>query len=336
MVPADLNVLKCCQSWVDDGYAVVLVTVLRTWGSSPRPPGSMMALREDGAVSGSVSGGCIEDDLIHEMREEGVRALCADALPALRKYGVRAEDAHRFGLPCGGTMELVLEPICGNSVLPELVEQLEQRKAVLRCLDMETGIATLGPAQSGDLPVLVEGRSFRHALGPRYRLIVIGAGELSRYFCMVASGLNFDILVCDPRKDYLVDWDLPDIPVTREMPDDVVLQANPDSRTAVVTLTHDPKLDDLALMHALQSDAFYVGALGSRSNNTRRVERLRDYFDLPQEALSRLHGPAGLYIGSKTPPEIALSILAEMIAAKNGVLLSSQPSVSEGKALLVS
>ena len=335
MAPADLNVLKSCLSWMNNGYEVVLVTVLRTWGSSPRPPGSMMAIREDGAVTGSVSGGCIEDDLIHEMHQEGMQALCANGLPALRAYGIKAEDAHRFGLPCGGTMELVLEPMGEQSALSELIAQLGQRQPMRRSLDMATGKVELAHANADEIPTLKEG-VFRQALGPRYRLIVIGAGDLSRYFCMVASGLDFDILVCDPRKNYVVDWDLPDVPVTHEMPDDVVLQAKPDKRTAIVTLTHDPKLDDLALMHALQSDAFYVGALGSRSNNAKRVERLHEYFDLSREELARLHGPAGLYIGSKTPPEIALSILAEIVAAKNGVELSVQLGVGEAKNLLAS
>src|SRR5690606_14575705 len=184
-----------------------------------------------------------------------------------------------------------------------------------------------------DLPPFLSDGVFSHAMGPRYRMIVIGAGQLSRYLCEVAMGLDFDILVCDPRKEYVVDWNLTEVPVTHDMPDDVVLEAKPDVRTAVVALTHDPKLDDLALMHALQSDAFYVAALGSRRNNAARVERLRTYFDLSDQELARLRGPAGIFIGSKTPPEIAISILAELIAAKNGVSLPSQLRVEEGKAL---
>jgi xanthine dehydrogenase accessory factor len=332
MESADLNVLKQTQTWVEDGADVVLVTVLRTWGSSPRPPGSMMAIRADCAVAGSVSGGCIEDDMIDLMRHQGIAVLCPDAVPALRTYGILAEEAHKFGLPCGGTIQLVLEPVKAHSRISDLVAQLQQRHAVRRSLDMATGQVQLAAAQSDAVPAIVDG-SFTHVLGPRYRVIVIGAGQLSRYFCEVACGLDFDVLVCDPRDDYVVDWNLPDVPVTRDMPDDVVLAAQPDERTAIVALTHDPKLDDLALMHALQSDAFYVGALGSRANNAKRVSRLKEYFDLKDEELSRLHGPAGLFIGSKTPPEIALSILAEMVAAKNGVIIPRQFGVGQGKTL---
>jgi xanthine dehydrogenase accessory factor len=155
--------------------------------------------------------------------------------------------------------------------------------------------------------------------GPRYRLLVIGAGQLTAYLCSMALGLGFDITVCDPREEYTTSWDVPGVRVIREMPDDVVRAMGPDRSMAVIALTHDPKLDDLALMEALRSPAFYVAAIGSRSNNARRRERFLQHFDMTEDEVGRLHGPAGLYIGSKTPPEIALSILAEMIAAKNCV-----------------
>lgn len=330
MESADLNVLKRSLAWVSQGARVVLVIVLRTWGSSPRPPGSLMAMRDDGAVIGSVSGGCIEDDLIHEMHTEGMASLCPDDLPALRTYGVRAEEARKFGLPCGGTMELVLEPLGERSALDTLIERLSRRQSVLRALHLATGEVTLSESAVDQAPA-IEGHVFKFALGPRYRMIVIGAGQLSRYLCGVATGLDFDVLVCDPRCEYWTDWDLHDVSITRDMPDDVVLEARPDVRTAVIALTHDPKLDDLALMHALQSDAFYVGALGSRRNNAARVERLRTYFDLSDQELARLRGPAGIFIGSKTPPEIAISILAEVVAAKNGVSIPPEFGVKEGK-----
>lgn len=326
----DLQVFEASRRWVSEGAKAILVTVLRTWGSSPRPPGAVMAIRGDGTVVGSVSGGCIEEDLIDSMRLSGGAELCPDGTPAVRTYGIAAEEAHRFGLPCGGTIRLVLEPLTDASMLGELVQRLESRLVTERRLDIKTGKVELSVADSVTEPVLVE-NSFRTTHGPRARLIVIGAGQLSEFFCSVALGLDFEILVCDPRVEYTSEWTLAGVRLTKEMPDDVVLQEIPDHRTAVVALTHDPKLDDLALMHALQSDAFYVGAIGSRANNAKRIARLRDHFDLKEKELTRLRGPAGLYIGSKTPPEIAISILAEIIACKNGVVLPPEADVALAK-----
>jgi xanthine dehydrogenase accessory factor len=168
-------------------------------------------------------------------------------------------------------------------------------------------------------------------LGPQARLIVIGAGDLSRFLCQMALGLGFEVLVCDPRQEQRASWQLDGVSVSDEMPDDLILRLRPDAHTAVVAVTHDPKLDDLALIDALQSEAFYVGAIGSRRNSALRRERLHMHFDLPESALDALHGPAGLYIGSKTPAEIALSIMAEVVAVKNGVAQPSPVRAAAGK-----
>ena len=169
---------------------------------------------------------------------------------------------------------------------------------------------------------------------------MIGAGDTSRFLCQIALTLGFEIIVCDPRESHqesgLQDhWEQAGFTFTREMPDDLILRLRPDARTAVVALTHDPKLDDLALIDALQSDAFYIGAIGSRKNSDKRRARLRDYFDLSEADLNKLHGPAGVFIGSKTPAEIALSIMAEVVAAKNGVDKPPLQNVADGKARLV-
>ncbi|HEX8741395.1 MAG TPA: XdhC family protein, partial [Casimicrobiaceae bacterium] len=169
--------------------------------------------------------------------------------------------------------------------------------------------------------------------GPRYRMLVIGASHLSQYLAQIAIGLDYQVTVCDPREEYTDTWDVPGVTLVRTMPDDTVQAMHLDERCAVVALTHDPKLDDLALMEALKSPAFYVGALGSRANNAKRRERLRE-FDLTAEEIARLHGPIGLYIGSRTPPEIAISILAEITAVKNGVDLDAIGTVAEAKDLL--
>ncbi|WP_136413389.1 XdhC family protein [Herbaspirillum sp. ST 5-3] len=321
----DLEVLKACDEWINAGRKCELVTVIKTWGSSPRPEGAMLAICEDGRVVGSVSGGCIEDDLIERVRKEGITR----ARPELITYGITADEAHRFGLPCGGTIQLAIEPLCGDSRIDELLQRLSRRELVARRLDLATGRVVLGPAGAG-----MSMQASEHALttihGPRWRLVLIGAGQLSRFVAQIAAGMDYAVTVCDPREEYRDGWQVPGVELRHAMPDDVVIEMKLDRRSAVVALTHDPKLDDLALMEALKSDAFYVGAIGSRANNAKRRERLK-LFDLDDEQIARLRGPVGLYIGSKTPAEIAISILAEMTAVKNGIVLSEDLRVAYAK-----
>jgi xanthine dehydrogenase accessory factor len=326
MESVDLEVLKSSVRWLDEGHRVLLVTVVKTWGSSPRPEGAMLAVRDDGLVVGSVSGGCIEDDLIDRVRNAGID----QTLPEAVKYGITAEEAHRFGLPCGGTIQLVLEPLTRASGMAELCHAVESGKLVARTLEMTTGNAHLEPAVA-TAGVEFDGERLLTIHGPRYRMLVIGAGQLSRYLCNIAVGLDYQVTVCDPREGYTDEWDVPGTTLVRTMPDDTVLEMNLDERSAVIALTHDPKLDDLALMEALKTPAFYVGALGSRRNNAARRERLKE-FDLSEKELAHLHGPIGIYIGSRTPPEIAVSILAEVTAAKNGVSLPTLLQVEGAKA----
>ena len=325
MDSVDLEVLHSAVRWLEAGQRVTLVTVTKTWGSSPRPAGAMLALRADGLVAGSVSGGCIEDDLIHRAREHALTG----SLPEVVTYGVSAEEARRFGLPCGGTIQVVLEPLAAASGIAELLHAVERGELVARELDLASGAARQRPA-GADEELSFDGQRLVNVHGPRYRLLIIGAGQLSRFVAQIALGLDFQVTVCDPREEFSEEWDLPGARLVRTMPDDTVLDMRPDSRTAVIALTHDPKLDDMALMEALRSPAFYVGALGSRRNNEKRRERLLD-FDLDAAQLARLHGPVGLYIGSRTPPEIAISILAEMVAVKNGIALPDSVSVAAAK-----
>jgi xanthine dehydrogenase accessory factor len=237
--------------------------------------------------------------------------------PATTKYGVTAEEAKRFGLPCGGTLELVLEPLTKESGLDELLARVERHELVLRRLDMKSGKVSIAPAQATD-QLSFDGATLTTVHGPRWRLLIIGAGQLSTFLAQMAQGLDYQITICDPREEYAEGWNIPGVEFKRGMPDDVVVEMNLDGHSAVVTLTHDPKLDDMALLEALKSPAFYVGAIGSRRNNEARRKRLAE-FDLSQEEIARLHGPVGLKIGSKTPPEIAVAILAEMTAVRNGV-----------------
>jgi xanthine dehydrogenase accessory factor len=324
----DLEVLRKSAEWLAAGKRVLLVTVVKTWGSSPRPPGAMLAVREDGVVVGSVSGGCIEDDIVERSRREGAYITRPQAVT----YGVSADDARKFGLPCGGTIQLVVEPLNAGSRIGELLDAIGQGALVARKLDLDTASVTLGPAQSDDT-LAFDGQTLVTVHGPRYRLLVIGAGQLSKYLAQIAIGLDYQVTVCDPREEYTDTWDIPGVTLVKTMPDDTVVAMRLDERCAVVALTHDPKLDDLALMEALKSPAFYVGALGSRSNNAKRRERLLE-FDVSPDEIARLHGPIGLYIGSRTPPEIAISILAEVTAVKNGVSLPAAARIEVAKEML--
>lgn len=321
----DLEVLKTCEQWIAAGHRCELVTVIKTWGSSPRPEGATLAICDDGRVVGSVSGGCIEDDLIARVQAEGITRT----RPEIVTYGITADEAHRFGLPCGGTIQLAIEPLHAHSRVTELLERLARHELVTRRLDLHSGAVTIGSATSG-MSLQISESALTTIHGPRWRLLIVGAGQLSRFLAQIALGMDYHVTVCDPREEYRDGWSVPDVEVVHAMPDDLVLEMQLDSRSAVVALTHDPKLDDLALMEALKSEAFYVGAIGSRVNNARRRERLKQ-FDLNDAQLARLHGPIGLYIGSKTPPEIAISILAELTAVKNGVVLSDEVRVKAAK-----
>ncbi|MDH4059627.1 MAG: XdhC family protein [Aquincola sp.] len=314
MNAVDIEVLRSAIDWQDRGYRVTLGTVVRTWGSAPRPPGSLMVIRDDGQVAGSLSGGCIEDDLIGRV----ARGELAARLPQLTTYGASAEEAQRFGLPCGGTVQVVLEPLSAQSRLRELLAAIEGHRLVARRLDMTTGLAQLADAIDSDT-LHFDGTVLVTVHGPRLRLLIIGGGQLSRYLAAMAVMLDYRVTVCEPREEYHEGWQaMEGVTLARAMPDDLVLAMNLDANSAVVALTHDPKLDDLALMEALRTPAFYVGALGSRRNNDSRRERLLQ-FEVSRDEMARLRGPVGLRLGGLTPPEIALSIMAEMTARRRGV-----------------
>jgi xanthine dehydrogenase accessory factor len=310
----DLQVLQQAGDWLKAGRRVWLVTVVETWGSAPRPPGALLALRDDGLVVGSVSGGCVEDDLIDRVRQ-GERV----DRPSEMRYGVSKEEAARFGLPCGGTLRLVQEPLRDAGWIDQLLARTARHELVARTLDLADGSVGLESAHRGDA-FSFDGQRLRAVFGPRWRLLMIGAGQLSRALAQMALMLDFEVICCDPREEFNSTWDLPGTRFAPGMPDDVAVELNLDPHSAVVALTHDPKLDDMALLEALKSPAFYIGALGSRANTAKRKERLA-MFDLSRDEIARLHGPIGLDIGSRTPAEIAVSILAEIVAVRNQVEL---------------
>ncbi len=322
----DLHVLRTARRWLSDGYGVWMVSVAATWGSAPRPVGSLMVMRGDGALEGSVSGGCVEDDLLVRMRS-GERM---DRTSLLR-YGVNKEEAARFGLPCGGELLLLREPLADHAWLDAVLMAADRGELIARQVDLSDGSIQLLPACRGDRPVLNE-KNFTQIFGPQWRLLLIGAGQLSRVVAQMAQLLGFQLLICDPRQEYCKEWQDLGVQFIDGMPDDAVLAMQVDSHTAIVALSHDPKLDDMALLEALKSPAFYVGALGSRRSSAARRARLA-LFDLSSDEIAHLHGPVGLYLGCRNPAEIAVSILAQIIAIRNGVvpgqsLLTTSASVS--------
>lgn len=330
MDSADREVLTAAAEWLDAGHGVYLVTVAHTWGSSPRPPGALLAVRADDArFVGSVSGGCVEDDLSARLAATGARLT----LPRIESYGVTPEQNHRFGLPCGGRLDLVVEKLASAEPLRVMLRAMDQRRLTARRVCLATGEASLHAAER-DAVFRFDGENLVKVFGPAWRLLLIGAGQLSRFVAQMAQALDYEVIVCDPREEYLAQWQVAGTTLDARSPDEAVRERVRDARSAVLALTHEPKLDDLALMEALGSPAFYVGALGSRANNARRRARLAS-LDLPPAAIARLHGPVGLPIGSRTPAEIAVAILAELTAVRNGIVLRAEEQSVHADATLV-
>jgi xanthine dehydrogenase accessory factor len=322
MQSLDIEVLEHARAWMRAGRRIWLVTVTQTFGASPRPPGSLMAMRDDGVVIGSVSGGCIEDDLVLRRNQFlGTR-------PILERYGVTSDEARRFGLPCGGDLEVVIESALDEIRVATLSMKIAAGEVFSRVVNLQTGAWQFRSASAIDA-IGRNGNEFVCIHGPRWRLLIIGASEIARYLAEIAATLDFQVSVCDPREEYRSAWRVSGATFLEGMPDDVVLTFNADAHTVIVAVSHDPKLDDMALMEALKTRAFYVGAVGSKKTSDERRTRLLD-FDVSAAQVAKLHGPVGLSIGSRTPPEIAIAILAELVAARNGLVLAhGVPSVPD-------
>lgn len=309
MKSADLEVLTRALEWLNSGYKAHLFTVVQTWGSAPRLPGAVLVVREDGHLIGSVSGGCIEDDLADKALNHELPKI-----PSIMEYGISRDEAQRFRIPCGGRLQIFVEPLNTAAQLQPLLQSLEDRKLIKRSVSLSTGQVKLMEVLPEGLPK-IEGDWFHTYFGPQWRLLIIGANQLGSMLASMAQVLDFDVLICEPRQEIRDEWHVEGVTWIEGMPDDVVLEIKPDGHTAIVAVTHDPKLDDMALLEALKSDAFYVGALGSHKNQEKRRERMR-MFDLNELEISTLHGPVGLRIGSRTPAEIAIAILAELIQVR--------------------
>lgn len=321
MQSSDWEVLQRASDWLQQGHRAHLFTVIQTWGSAPRLPGAILVVRDDGHLVGSVSGGCIEDDLADKARHQ---ALPAQA--AILEYGVNQAEAQRFGIPCGGQLQIFAEPLQSATQLSPMLESLSQRRLLKRSVQLQTGEVRHQHVLPEGQPYL-ENDWFHSYFGPQWRLLVIGANQLGSVLAAMAQALDFHVMICDPREEMRVEWHVEGADWLPGMPDDVVLDIAPDPHTAIVAVTHDPKLDDMALLEALKSDAFYIGALGSAKNQVKRKQRLRS-FDLSEQEVERLHGPVGLRIGSRTPAEIAVAILAELIQERASLQQTGVQSAS--------
>jgi xanthine dehydrogenase accessory factor len=311
----DQLVLAAAAAFLQRGDSGWLCTVVKTFGASPRPLGSIMAMDEHGNLHGSLSGGCIEDELLSKLQ----RGELAVATPVLLEYGVSPEENERFGLPCGGKMQVLIEPLAPTKLqcdlLNELSVALAARQPIRRHVDLRDGNWRL-EAITGCQSLSIDDNFLQQDFGPRFQLLLIGANELARCIAESALAMDYRVLVCDPREDRRGQWSVSGAELLADMPDDAVSRYG-DSYTAVVTLTHDPRIDDMALMQALTQPLFYVGALGSQRTSDKRRERLLS-LDITASQLQQLHAPVGLAIGSKSAMEIALAIMAELTLLRAG------------------
>jgi xanthine dehydrogenase accessory factor len=307
----DIEVLRAAVDWLDSGSEIFLATVAGTWGSAPRRSGSMMAIHPDGRFIGSVSGGCVEDELAQQV----LKGEFDHDMPRIVEYGVTQEQTQRAGLPCGGRLKLLLERIDSISPISKLLQTIESRQLISRHVCLNTGEVSLRPCRD-DKDFQFDGQNLIKVFGPRWRMLLVGAGELSRRVAQLAITLDYAVTLCDSRPEYVDGWQLDGTSIVTTNTADAIAALHPDPRTVVLALSHTPALDDPALAAALQSNAFYVGALGSLRNQQARLSRLQQK-GLSSKQLARLHGPVGLDIGSHTPAEIAIAIMAALVAERN-------------------
>jgi xanthine dehydrogenase accessory factor len=307
-------VLRQTSDWLKEGHTVWLCTVIHTWGSAPRIPGSLLAYADRKSV-GSLSGGCVEDELLQRLETGEIDNTRAHYIV----YGGHDAENVRLNLPCNGKLGVLLEPLSPDVLMTfqDIVAALECGKNIHReCIwPQGQNSLTAGGGDSSISLLLDAGQPQRlmQTYGPVIHLLIIGINEVSRHLAQFALAVGYRVTVCDPRADQHKSWDISNVRLVTTMPDDTILSQAADVHSAIVAVTHDPRIDDMGLMVAFNTDAFYIGAMGSRATTEKRKERLAALGVSPTELL-RLHAPIGLDIGSKTPAEIAVSILAELIA----------------------
>ena len=326
MNSTDQTILSCLLASLTQGEQPWLVTVVATIGSSPRPVGSLVAFRADGSQVGSVSGGCVEEDLIARLLAgefNGPQVYLTD-------YGVSAEDNEKWGLPCGGRLELAIQQLDEKDLewVTQAYNAMSARQVLKRTVAVNSGETQINPATQFAL-LERDDDALTHCFGPRHRLLLVGAGQLAANLGTLALAMDYEVLLTDSREWALDQWQGPEVVKILGLPDDVVREHAADEHCAVITLSHDPRVDDMALMEALDSACWYVGALGSVRTTEKRVQRLSQ-LGLSSDALARLHAPVGLSIGSKTTMEIAVSIMAQLTQLRReSEGLANSPQLTE-------
>jgi xanthine dehydrogenase accessory factor len=308
-------VIEQLNLWLVQGFQPWLATVIKTYGSSPRPVGSMMIYHPDKGIIGSLSGGCIEQELMDQLANDESSAQVK--YPTIVRYGESAEQRSRLALPCGGHLDILLEKIKSQDQphFQTLASALQSRQWISRHIDLVEGsLRTADVVNEQD--ILRTTNKIIHALKPHDKLLLIGAGEVSRCLAEICKNIEFEITLCDFRDDFLQGWHVEGVTIIKTMPDDLIAEAFHDNHCAIVALAHDPRVDDMAMMQALKTNAFYVGAMGSIITSTKRRERLLE-LELSPQQIKSLHAPIGLDIQSHTPYEIAVSIAAQLIEERS-------------------
>lgn len=316
MKAANHQVLSQTYDWLKASQSCWLSTVVATYGSSPRPEGSLMVCNAEGHIVGSLSGGCVEEDLVEKLHQGQI----AKTHPQFFRYGESDEEAEQLGLPCGGHLDIVVEPLSDDASTLKDFEQinsrLQQRKLVQRQLNVDSALRDVSDTDEfKPFSYDYDSRILSQIHGPSHQLFIIGASMVSQYVAELALMLEYQVTICDPRKEMLEELAVKGIDKVCDFPDDVIRDRANDRQTAIIALTHDPRIDDMGLLEAFETEAYYIGAMGSSRTSANRRERLIA-LDVSEESLARLHAPIGIQIHSKTPPEIAISILAEIIAER--------------------
>jgi len=329
MESTNFKVIQSINNWLKQGDKIWLITVLETWGASPRPPGSLFAYNSTANIQvGSLSGGCIEEDLVVQLG-----SMPLSQRPIRKLYGVDQSEVERFHLPCGGKVELVLECLGAHchehfSKLERVLENKQQvsrhislstgEMCLKKCTDYSGALSSSAKPTSATSSVEVSDLSITHHISPAYRLLIVGLGEVAIYLASFAKSVEFNVSICEPRTDYIQRYAdrSAGVPIIQSLPDDLIRENFNDAYCAIVTVAHDPRVDDLALLEALNSSAFYIGSMGSLKTTENRIERLKQ-LDTSHDALKKLHAPIGMAIGSKTPPEIAISIISELVMSRH-------------------
>jgi len=336
MKSLDERVISQVRQWLNQSLgeplkeqglpAAWLCTVIHSWGSAPRLPGSLMACNRQGQVVGSLSGGCIEEDLIERLRSGQLARQSA----VYKVYGESPAEVERFKLPCGGSLGILIEPLCAEQ--QPVFAAIEQAQQARRTIARECHWSALAPAGEMSTSTALEKETdclafsldhdnnparLRQVYQPVCQLMIIGVTEVSRFLAEFASAAGYRVTVCDPRPEMAEQWRVANTSCITAMPDDVVREQT-DAQTAIVALSHDPRIDDMGLMDAFATEAFYIGAMGSKKSSDKRRQRLA-HLGVSDAELQRLHAPIGLDIGSKTPVEIALSIMAQLISVRSTI-----------------